>query len=72
MCVHLCNCKLYGWILMVSQGFKTSGQCLLKGGKYVARMNNVTSLPGGIKTKGFTRNFIKSLIMGLSTPGEQL
>ena len=39
---------------------------------YCSPYENVTSLPGGIKTKGFTRNFIKSLIMGLLTPGEQL
>ena len=38
MCVHLCNCQLYGWILLVSVNFKTSGRCLLKGGKYVAHM----------------------------------
>ena len=30
-------CVIVSFILSVSVGFKTSGRCLLKGGKYVAR-----------------------------------
>ena len=36
-CVYIC--VIVGLILLVSVGFKTSGRCLLKGGKYVTRSN---------------------------------
>ena len=31
----MCICVIVGLILLVSVGLKTSGRCLLKGGKYV-------------------------------------
>ena len=35
ICVYICVIVVL--VLLVSVGFKTSGQCLLKGGKYVTR-----------------------------------
>ena len=35
MCVHLCNCK-FDDLIFIGVDFKTSGQYLVKGGKYVA------------------------------------
>ena len=36
--ICVCICVIVGFVLLVSVGFKTSGRCLLKGGKYVTRV----------------------------------
>ena len=45
LCV--CICVIVGFVLLVSVIFKTSGRCLLKGGKYVAQMTTSLHFQAG-------------------------
>ena len=63
MCVHLCNCKLYGWILWVSVSFKTSWKMFTQRGEVCSpdvlnenevRVGSLDLAFGGTRNKGIT------------------